>query len=255
MAGEIKAIETRYKGYRFRSRLEARWAVFFDALGLRWQYELQGFNFGGLCYLPDFYLPDWDTFFEVKPDLPMEDFGDGFISVFDHSGHTTLGKFILASDGLNAATREAGPGGAERTVTKNRLSMLCGVPGIPSLRITSEGRWELVDGAVVVTARFIPRRMESGETCRDPVFGVEAFAYVEGGKRLDIWPLYCTGNKASGFGRVGPSAAPTLVSPLLPGSTMRHFYVGDGVVYNHLDLVNAYRAARSARFERGVSPC
>jgi hypothetical protein len=29
---EIKAIETSYKGYRFRSRLEARWAVFFDAL-------------------------------------------------------------------------------------------------------------------------------------------------------------------------------------------------------------------------------
>ena len=26
-----KAIETLYKGYRFRSRLEARWAVFFDA--------------------------------------------------------------------------------------------------------------------------------------------------------------------------------------------------------------------------------
>jgi hypothetical protein len=25
-----KAIETHYKGYRFRSRLEARWAVFFD---------------------------------------------------------------------------------------------------------------------------------------------------------------------------------------------------------------------------------
>ncbi len=31
---EIKAIETRYKGYRFRSRLEARWAVFFDALSV-----------------------------------------------------------------------------------------------------------------------------------------------------------------------------------------------------------------------------
>lgn len=28
---EIKAIDTYYKGYRFRSRLEARWAVFFDA--------------------------------------------------------------------------------------------------------------------------------------------------------------------------------------------------------------------------------
>ncbi len=35
----IKAIETVYKGYRFRSRLEARWAVFFDSLGIIWEYE------------------------------------------------------------------------------------------------------------------------------------------------------------------------------------------------------------------------
>lgn len=39
----IKAIETSYKGYRFRSRLEARWAVFFDALGVSWKYEDQGY--------------------------------------------------------------------------------------------------------------------------------------------------------------------------------------------------------------------
>ena len=28
----IKPIETKYNGYRFRSRLEARWAVFFDMI-------------------------------------------------------------------------------------------------------------------------------------------------------------------------------------------------------------------------------
>lgn len=37
-------IETRYKGYRFRSRLEARWAVFFDVLGVRWEYEPEGYD-------------------------------------------------------------------------------------------------------------------------------------------------------------------------------------------------------------------
>ena len=42
--GQIKAIETVYKGYRFRSRLEARWAVFFDALGIHYRYELEGLN-------------------------------------------------------------------------------------------------------------------------------------------------------------------------------------------------------------------
>ena len=30
----FKAVETVYKVYRFRSRLEARWAIFFDSLGI-----------------------------------------------------------------------------------------------------------------------------------------------------------------------------------------------------------------------------
>ena len=55
---EIKAIETIYNGYRFRSRLEARWAVFFDSAGIEYQYEPEGFELvDGSHYLPDFYLP------------------------------------------------------------------------------------------------------------------------------------------------------------------------------------------------------
>jgi len=34
----IKPIETHYAGHRFRSRLEARWAVFLDAMEIPWQY-------------------------------------------------------------------------------------------------------------------------------------------------------------------------------------------------------------------------
>ena len=56
---KLKVIETEYKGYKFRSRLEARWAVFFDACGVKWEYEPEGFNLGdGLYYLPDFLLHD-----------------------------------------------------------------------------------------------------------------------------------------------------------------------------------------------------
>ena len=52
---KIKPIETIYNGYRFRSRLEARWAVFFDALGVEYEYEPEGFNLpNGGRYLPDF---------------------------------------------------------------------------------------------------------------------------------------------------------------------------------------------------------
>lgn len=65
----MKAIETRYKGYRFRSRLEARWAVFFDALRIKWEYEQEGFELsGGERYLPDFFLPSFEKgiYVEVK---------------------------------------------------------------------------------------------------------------------------------------------------------------------------------------------
>lgn len=53
----MKAIETEYSGVKFRSRLEARWAVFFDALGIKWQYEPEGFELrDGTRYVPDFSL-------------------------------------------------------------------------------------------------------------------------------------------------------------------------------------------------------
>lgn len=55
----VKAIQTEYNGFKFRSRTEARWAIFFDALGVKWEYELEGYDVGdGLYYLPDFVLHD-----------------------------------------------------------------------------------------------------------------------------------------------------------------------------------------------------
>jgi len=69
----IKAIPTEYKGHLFRSRLEARWAVFFDACGVEWEYEPEGYDLGdGVRYLPDFLLHDvagrasGDLYVEVK---------------------------------------------------------------------------------------------------------------------------------------------------------------------------------------------
>lgn len=63
-----RPIETLYRGYRFRSRLEARWAVFFDAIGLEWEYETEGYELSnGERYLPDFYFPKMDWFCEIKP--------------------------------------------------------------------------------------------------------------------------------------------------------------------------------------------
>ena len=72
---QIKAKETYYNGYRFRSRSEARWAVFFDHAKIKYFYEPEGFPVKGTSgYLPDFYLPDSKEFFEVKGILDDDDY-------------------------------------------------------------------------------------------------------------------------------------------------------------------------------------
>lgn len=67
----LAPIETRYNGFRFRSRLEARYAVFFTTMELQFQYEPEGFQFeDGTRYLPDFFLPNIEMWAEVKPVEP-----------------------------------------------------------------------------------------------------------------------------------------------------------------------------------------
>jgi hypothetical protein len=69
----MKAIKTRYKGIEFRSKLEARWAVFFDHYGMRWEYEKQSFRLkNNTAYCPDFYLPELSCYIEVKPLIKEE---------------------------------------------------------------------------------------------------------------------------------------------------------------------------------------
>lgn len=64
---DVEAIATEYGGQRYRSRTEARWAVFFDTAGLAFEYERRPVKLSsGEMYLPDFYLPDLNAWFEVK---------------------------------------------------------------------------------------------------------------------------------------------------------------------------------------------
>ena len=123
---QIKAIETFYKGYHFRSRLEARWAVFFDTLGIPWKYEVEGFErevedymdettnewvSKTMRYLPDFFLPNrWGgggVYVEVKGDVDalkknwydhaqMHDYG-GILPDFSESlGKSSAGLLLLS---------------------------------------------------------------------------------------------------------------------------------------------------------------
>ncbi len=102
-AAMIKPKPTRYKDTLFRSRLEARWAVFYDLLGIRWEYEKeQAFVTGARTwgpeygYKPDFFLPQWGYWIEIKPYKPDQkamdkaagwarNFGDTFIFFGDHT--------------------------------------------------------------------------------------------------------------------------------------------------------------------------
>lgn len=78
-----KAIRTEYNGFLFRSRLEARWAVFFDACGVNYEYEPEGYRLSnGLLYLPDFLLHGVDG----------RDGGDLFVEVKGHMTETDAQK-------------------------------------------------------------------------------------------------------------------------------------------------------------------
>jgi len=73
---DVRPIETEYAGCRFRSRLEARWAVVLDTKGLAWEYEPEGYETPCGRYLPDFRVTLWHDppadphriWLEVKPE-------------------------------------------------------------------------------------------------------------------------------------------------------------------------------------------
>ena len=64
----IDCVPVIYNGTSFRSTTEARWAVFFDYLGIDYEYEKEQVSLetGGV-YIPDFYLPQLEMYIEVKP--------------------------------------------------------------------------------------------------------------------------------------------------------------------------------------------
>lgn len=64
---DVKAIPTEFNEVKYKSRLEARWAVFFSTLGIDALYEYEGYQLPSGWYLSDFYIPSMNAWFEVKP--------------------------------------------------------------------------------------------------------------------------------------------------------------------------------------------
>lgn len=74
MKRTIAPKQTFYNEHVFRSHLEAKWAMFFDLLDIKWFYEPEVYPLvAGTSYLPDFWLPGFsrrdggDFYVEVKP--------------------------------------------------------------------------------------------------------------------------------------------------------------------------------------------
>jgi hypothetical protein len=93
----IQALPTIYDGVRYRSRIEARWAIFMDTLSIEHEYEREGFDCGnGVYYLPDFWLPALKVWIEVKGELPTPGEERKAVLLANGTGHpvyTAVGGF------------------------------------------------------------------------------------------------------------------------------------------------------------------
>lgn len=94
MKSPFGAIETVYRGVTFRSRLEAKWAAFFDLCQWKWEYEPIDLN----GYIPDFILtfPNAPILVEVKPALYLKDLNQ-FTEKIDASGWDKESMVVGAS--------------------------------------------------------------------------------------------------------------------------------------------------------------
>lgn len=92
-AGTITAIPTKYRGVQFRSRLEAKWAAFFDLAG--WPYEYEQLDLDG--YIPDFILDlHRPLLVEIKPALHLGELMD-HASKIERAGWTGEALLVGAS--------------------------------------------------------------------------------------------------------------------------------------------------------------
>jgi hypothetical protein len=110
-----KPIETYYHGHRFRSRIEARWAVFYDALGIEFQYEPEGFALPSGWYLPDFFIPHIKSWIEIKREMP-EDAEDLHMQLEELASATQQRVFLFTGDiakHYRVALGESLPGNVE----------------------------------------------------------------------------------------------------------------------------------------------
>jgi hypothetical protein len=211
-ATPINAIETRYAGCVFRSRTEARWAVFFDFIGTRWIYEAEGFYIGtnneGTAtrkYLPDFYLPDEDLWIEVKGTRAQFDYDLIAAAVIPHGG------------GL--------PG--------SRIMLLDAIPQDTETLKTWPVYWFRKGNILTTKVRF--RGASPSKDARRMLATRQGRPFPQGFTGVDLFV-------PDEYAIAGDDSFWSIRPAVMPSARSRSD-----------DLRDAYKAARSARFEHGQS--
>jgi hypothetical protein len=232
-AQKVKPIETVYNGYRFRSRLEARWAVFFDSVGFKWEYEPEGYDLGNSkWYLPDFYLGNLG-YIEVKGNVPTREEIEKCKLLSSQSEHSVY--LLFGNPGFAKVGYEG----------ENPVGLFCSPENV------SQGIVPLLflkDGCMALS--FNP--VHNGEgSMMDP----RLWAWHEGGKENDIclWPAHFDENLS--LRRQTCSNAGHILSVYTNISLyQKGVYLGPGRDPKSKKIKNSYAKARQARFEHGEKP-
>lgn len=233
----ITPIETIYKGRRFRSRLEARWAIFFDAIDIGWEYETEGFQIANTKYLTDFKLLSFgstkvELFVEIKPRKPSLD---------------EIKKCYEVSIGTNTD-----------------ILLICGTPGLPEFSEIGEN-WNLKTGYVAL--HFPAQSTIKGKEQNTP-FNLwaqscrfELFQTGPDGNSLDVWPIYflISNIEEETYSYAMLSKIESKISEeynvygINPfGSLIKVLYFSskpDGRLIDHERIIYGYEVATCARFE------
>lgn len=228
MSTRLKAIETSYRGYAFRSRIEARWAIFFDTLGLKWDYEPEGYDLAGTYYLPDFWVPSLSAWVEIKGKRPSKDEEEKarLLALFSKKW-----VYLFFGDVSQEECEKRIADGAyvyrywpeRETVTQDHSQLWCECPHCGRIGVAFGGRSDrLLCKQCVHCARLV-----KGISTQKMLYDAEALntGCPAHGFQFDI----------SGCPRIGPT-------------------LDEGYNFNTRRIQEARTAARAARFEHGEAP-
>lgn len=240
----IKPIETEYNGYLFRSKLEAQWAVVFDSLGIRYEYEPEGFELeDGTRYLPDFYFPDQYTYGEVKPDRPgaLEELFDKSLKFVENG---TIERLIILPN-IPAATKKD-PVWWVPLIVKNPFVPFSYNKDCPfsDLIVT---RAMLNESGIDMYNYLTLKQIE-------PDFYVDLQDYIVAPQYHQNPYKSSIRNLHVSFLQAIPGKEMTYFNHYEDEPTMKEVLEEQGVEENAPVIMRAYKKARQARFDHGQTP-